>query len=443
MRSIDRVLKALEEHGCRPRRSGQGWKAFCPAHEDRKTPSLSVKYEDNKVLLHCFGKNCTPERIVSALGLTLSDLFDGPPAKSPPATEKAAPAGLKLAPGEHCTVYDVRDVQGELVAKHVRIDGPKGKRFVWTDPNGNLGLGGVKVEDLPLYASERIPSYSRERPVVVVEGEKAGQALLHRGYQALATVTGAATIPNPSVFEPLRGFRVVLWPDNDQAGLIHMSQIARRLRGLGIEVLRVRVPEGKPAGWDAADAEPDEIEALIAGAEPWDVAPELIPGHVYSASAVLSWPRRRADALVPGLIPVGTTLLCGRPKSGKSLLSLQLALGVASGGFCLAKVKCGEPRPVLYLALEDGPERIRRRLEELSDVATPPDGLQFAFSWPRGPEAFGLLSTWCEKNRGGLIIVDPIALLRIPSTKNQDLYLSDYDFLGQFAALSAAYETSV
>lgn len=48
--------------------------ACCPAHED-KSPSLSIKVtEDGKTLLHCYA-GCSVESVVSALGISMSDLF--------------------------------------------------------------------------------------------------------------------------------------------------------------------------------------------------------------------------------------------------------------------------------------------------------------------------------------------------------------------------------
>lgn len=56
------------------RRSGRGWQAQCPAHDD-DSPSLSINLgDDDRILLHCFG-GCTTEEIVETLDLTMSDLF--------------------------------------------------------------------------------------------------------------------------------------------------------------------------------------------------------------------------------------------------------------------------------------------------------------------------------------------------------------------------------
>jgi RecA-family ATPase len=64
--------------------------------------------------------------------------------------------------------------------------------------------------------------------------------------------------------------------------------------------------------------------------------------------------------VIPGLLPVGLTILAGRPKVGKSWLALQVALAVASGGRILGQR--AEQGPVLYLALEDSPRRLKQRM---------------------------------------------------------------------------------
>jgi hypothetical protein len=67
--ALQKVLDRLE--GVKP--TGEGYRALCPAHDDR-TPSLSVASADGKVLLKCFA-GCTVEDVVSAMGLAVSDLF--------------------------------------------------------------------------------------------------------------------------------------------------------------------------------------------------------------------------------------------------------------------------------------------------------------------------------------------------------------------------------
>ena len=70
---IDAVLHRLD----RVKSTGPGkWQALCPAHDDKR-PSLSIKEaDDHRVLLKCWS-GCGAAEIVSALGLSLADLFPG------------------------------------------------------------------------------------------------------------------------------------------------------------------------------------------------------------------------------------------------------------------------------------------------------------------------------------------------------------------------------
>src|SRR5215469_13195759 len=68
------ILEQVLSHLKGVRISMHGWRACCPAHADRR-PSLSISVgEQGQVLLKCFA-GCSLERIVEAMGLTMSDLF--------------------------------------------------------------------------------------------------------------------------------------------------------------------------------------------------------------------------------------------------------------------------------------------------------------------------------------------------------------------------------
>lgn len=57
------------------RKSGRGWMAKCPAHEDR-SPSLSIREAKDRILLHCFS-GCSVAAICEVLGIGIRDLFAG------------------------------------------------------------------------------------------------------------------------------------------------------------------------------------------------------------------------------------------------------------------------------------------------------------------------------------------------------------------------------
>lgn len=67
--SAEAILSRLEKVKGR----NGSWTACCPAHDD-KSPSLAIREEGGKVLLHCFG-GCEVSAIVGALGMDMTDLF--------------------------------------------------------------------------------------------------------------------------------------------------------------------------------------------------------------------------------------------------------------------------------------------------------------------------------------------------------------------------------
>lgn len=79
--TIEAVLEKLE--GVRPNRGG--WIARCPAHADR-SPSLSIRESDEKILIHCFA-GCTANDVCNSIGIRVADLFYGRQSSSPPVPE--------------------------------------------------------------------------------------------------------------------------------------------------------------------------------------------------------------------------------------------------------------------------------------------------------------------------------------------------------------------
>lgn len=81
MRPVDSVIDRLD---ARPTGADR-WRAACPVCGERNKSTLSIGVGDNgAVLLKCFKSECSPDQIVSALGLELSDLF-------PPKDSRAGP----------------------------------------------------------------------------------------------------------------------------------------------------------------------------------------------------------------------------------------------------------------------------------------------------------------------------------------------------------------
>jgi len=68
---VDQILPRLEKVTSKGK---DKWSATCPAHPD-KNPSLSIaRGDDGRALVKCWG-GCSAADVVSAMGLTMSDLF--------------------------------------------------------------------------------------------------------------------------------------------------------------------------------------------------------------------------------------------------------------------------------------------------------------------------------------------------------------------------------
>ena len=91
----------------------------------------------------------------------------------------------------------------------------------------------------------------------------------------------------------------------------------------------------------------------------------------YTIQELYEQPLEPVEYLVDGLLTPGLYILGGSPKVGKSWMALQLCLAVCGGKAFLGRKT--KPCEVLYLALEDGPQRLHSRALRLTDTA--PDGL--------------------------------------------------------------------
>lgn len=81
---IDNFLSRLNK--VRPRGENK-WQACCPAHDDR-SPSMSIEDTGDKILVRCHAE-CSVDDIMTAVGLTVSDLFREPMSAEKRAEKKA------------------------------------------------------------------------------------------------------------------------------------------------------------------------------------------------------------------------------------------------------------------------------------------------------------------------------------------------------------------
>ena len=70
MSNLNTFLSRLEKV---QRIGNDRYKALCPAHDDR-SPSLAIKDDEGRLLLHCFG-GCETLDVLGAIGLDFADIM--------------------------------------------------------------------------------------------------------------------------------------------------------------------------------------------------------------------------------------------------------------------------------------------------------------------------------------------------------------------------------
>lgn len=145
--------------------------------------------------------------------------------------------------------------------------------------------------------------------------------------------------------------------------------------------------------------------------------------NLYTMQTLFEQPVEPVDFIVEGLLAPGLYILGGSPKVGKSWLALQLCLAVCDGTAFLGRAT--HQSEVLYLALEDGPQRLHSRALRLTQTA--PAGLYLCGqALPIGQGLEQQLERALEEHPGiRLVILDTLQKVRIESGNGMS-YAADY-----------------
>jgi len=282
----DRVVAALEARECRPRKSGEGYTARCPAHEDSRA-SLSVSEgKDGKALLKCF-TGCEAAAIAAALGLEMADLFPEREAKAkrngsrgPAPWERPIRATFPYRDAEGALLFeqvrfaDATDDAGKCAPRHRDESG----RWSWSSLTKHLNGTPIPLYRLP----ELREAVAAGRRVYLPEGEKDVETLLSLGLAA-TTNYGGADGWKAALADELAGVDVVVLPDNDPPGEKHAEAAVRSLRGKARNVRVLRLPGLPPKGdvsdWAEAGGTREDLEAMADALLADPVMPEIDNGE--------------------------------------------------------------------------------------------------------------------------------------------------------------------
>ena len=213
--ATQRVLDALDKAGRLVQNKGADtWAAQCPAHDDHN-PSLSLKRIRGMVLIHCRA-GCETTDVVSALSLTMGDLFD--------------------------------DRRG--VDYHYRAGGST-TRIVHRGPDKQFTQNVIDKRVVSLYLPTGLDLYAainRGEWVYLPEGEKDADTLWQDKVPAVSAPMGAASWAKCD-YGPLNGAKVRIVADKDEPGRKRAQGLAAHLSATCSSVEIVEAKTGK----DAAD----------------------------------------------------------------------------------------------------------------------------------------------------------------------------------------------
>jgi RecA-family ATPase len=167
--------------------------------------------------------------------------------------------------------------------------------------------------------------------------------------------------------------------------------------------------------------------------------------RVFTAQALNRMRFEPLKFVVPGFIAEGLTLFAGKPKIGKSWLLLHAAWAVATGDYTLGGISC-EAGDVLYASLEDNQRRLQSRLTKLFGVSADwPVSLQFTCDMPRLADGgLRFIEDWIAGvERPRLIIIDTLAMVRMPNRKDQNSYDADCTPVKDLRDLASRYGVAI
>jgi hypothetical protein len=271
------------------KRSGRGWIASCPVHDDRR-PSLSInEASDGRALITCHA-GCDSTAILNSLGMAPRDLFpksdNGARAvsnkkRSTTAAEKSAPNWQKYNDAfteknvnqlaqwrgysvEFCEWLRVNKLvgvynghiafpvieNGQIIGVHYKVG--DGWRYGPTGVKTTPLVIGESIADDPIYLFESqwdmlaFADSSGERSgLVATRGAKNGKAV-------------AGLIPS--------GSTVYIWTQNDPAGEQWQQQICASTNA-SVKRVKIPAPHKDLNDWTRAGATADDLLSAILSAE--------------------------------------------------------------------------------------------------------------------------------------------------------------------------------
>lgn len=431
--SFERFRSAVESKQLKTANMrSDGFQMECPTHDDRN-PSVSVKYSNGKVLVNCHA-GCDARDIVADLGLIMEDLFDG---------EVSHETKMLVAQYPYC-----HGITGEVLFFKNRYF-PKTFAIGHYDSAGREQFGLPSGIDQWLYHAPQLKAaLDAGETIWVVEGEADVHSIEKMGGVATTQVMGAGPGKwrdfHTNTLRRAKAVRVVVdidedRPDGSNTGRDYAIQVCDALTAAGIPASLWRSPVGK----DATDAlkAGKTLEDFIR----YDRGKTRVNGIM--GDALMAKDFAPLVYAVDAILPQGLAVLAASPKSSKSFMALDFALGVATGGISMSRLQCRQG-DVLYIGLEDSERRLKDRLGLLSAYSNP-DLSRIEFQsidsgWVGGAIGRG----WIEEWAGGvddprLVVIDTFRKAEPGLDESRNQYLEEQEVMLNYKRLADRFNMTI
>ena len=353
--------------------------------------------------------------------------------------------GLRFKPDTRQLAVPLRNIEGNI------------QSIQWIDENGKKKF----FEGAPTVAAFWSIALDTIKPA-----EIDGVILVGEGYATMATVYELTGLPcvaamtchnllnvGKALHAHFQNVKIIFIADNDHntdgnPGFKHATDADRAICNAGI-VLPPFSNEDNGTDWNDYRAIHSEIDTKR---ELWrqinfSLMPKNIQG-IHQHVTIINAQTLRSTVFPPitwavhGFLPAGLSILAGGPKIGKSILALQLSLGVAIGGCVLGKINV-KKGSVLYLALEDTQRRIQERINgsELQGDNSDLSALDIITELPRQHQG-GLtyIQYWLDTHKDArLVTIDTLQMFRKQLSGKGSMYSEDYEVISSIKNVADAY----
>ena len=361
--------------------------------------------------------------------------------------------GLRLNDNTGCLAVPLWEVSGRLSSiQWIREDGQK------------FFYDGAELKGA--FYSEKLFTYEPDYDGVVLLGEGyATMAKVHEltGYPIAAAMSCYRLEEiAKKILTRYQNAKIIITADNDwetsqengghNPGLFYAQGVVKRKLATGVVAPSFKADEHGSDWDDYALLHGDEETADILRAK---IQFECLPDNIKAMLLEDKLQTINAQALrhqsfspikwaVPGLIPSGLSILGGGPKIGKSIFSLNIAMGISLGGVVLGKINV-ERGDVLYLALEDNQRRLKERIES-AGLSKQDDlsRLTLTTRVPRQHEGgIEYVRWWLDSHtEARLVIIDTLQKFRKQLSGKGNVYAEDYDVISELKKIADEYDVA-